>query len=300
MQLDYFICQRWIGWSLRAALTYFLHTLKENPSMTHATNSFSPSLRRTLLAAVLPLALYQGAQAQVLAPELAAKEAAPETSHWGLGLGAGYDKKAYREFDNDVTALPLLLYENRYVSFFGTTLDAKLPSAGPLSFRLRAKYSGDGYEAKDSPFLAGMAERKGGLWLGGAVIWRGSIINASAEALSATGDAEGKRFKLELNRTFKTGALTITPRVAANWYDSDYVDYYYGVRASEARAGRAAYTGKSATNAELGVRFGYAVTPRHNVFVDLSATSLGGAIKDSPLVEKSSESGIKFGYLYSF
>lgn len=256
--------------------------------------------KSTITLPLLALLLSGAAQAQVLAPELAAKEASPEPSHWGLGLGAGYDRKAYRDFDDKVQGLPLLMYENRYISFFGTTLDAKLPAAGPVSFRLRAKYSGDGYEADDSPYLRGMDERKGGLWVGGAAIWRNGVVNASAEALTATGDAEGKRFKLELNRTFKSGALTVTPRVAANWFDSKYVDYYYGVKAAEARADRARYVGESATNVEAGVRFGYALTPRHNVFVDVSATRLGGAIKDSPLVEKSSESGVKFGYLYSF
>ncbi|WP_312435845.1 hypothetical protein [Janthinobacterium sp.] len=79
-----------------------------------------------LFASSLSLA-WPAAQAQVPAP-----------SQWGLGLGAGLDRKAYRDFDNDVQALPLLLFENRYVSFFGTTLDAKLPSSGPLSLRLRA------------------------------------------------------------------------------------------------------------------------------------------------------------------
>ncbi|MBB3219907.1 MipA/OmpV family protein [Pseudoduganella umbonata] len=268
--------------------------------MTHATTTYRTFFIRTLLAAALSLAVHHGAQAQVLAPELAAKEAAPADSHWGLGIGAGFGKAAYREFDDDPDVLPLLMYENRYISFFGTTLDAKLPSAGPFTFRLRAKYSGDGYEAKDSPYLAGMAERKGGVWLGGAVTWRGGILNASAEALASTGDAEGKRFKLELNRTFKSGALSVTPRIAANWHDKKYVDYYYGVRAEEVRASRARYVGKSATNGEIGIRLGYAVTPRHNLFVDFSATSLGGAIKDSPLVEKSSESSVKLGYLYNF
>ena len=259
------------------------HRLKEIHSMTYPHTEFS-----LLFASSLSLA-WPAAQAQVPAP-----------SQWGLGLGAGLDRKAYRDFDNDVQALPLLLFENRYVSFFGTTLDAKLPSSGPLSLRLRARYANDGYEAKDSPFLRGMAERKGGVWVGGAVTWRGSVINASAEALAATGDAEGKRVRLELNRQFQAGAVTITPRVAAQWQDKKFVDYYYGVRTSEVRAGRAAYAGDAATNVELGLRFGYAVAPRHTVFVDLSATGLGSAIKDSPLVDRSNQAGIKAGYLYSF
>ena len=268
--------------------------------MTQAMTTLHLFTRRAAFAATLLLSAQHAAQAQVLAPELAAKEAEPGRSQWGFGLGAGYERKAYRDFDTKVWALPLLMYENRYISFFGASLDAKLPSAGPVSFRLRARYSNDGYEAEDSPYLGGMAERKGGLWVGGAAIWRGDFLNASAEALSATGDAEGKRFKLELSHEFNSGALTLTPRVAANWHDSKYVDYYYGVRSAEARTGRARYTGESATNAELGLTINYAVAPRHNVFVDLSATALGSAIKDSPLVQRSSESGVRFGYLYSY
>ena len=40
--------------------------------------------------------------------------------------------------------------------------------------------------------------------------------------------------------------------------------------------------------------------PRHNVFVDLSATRLGSAIKDSPLVDRANQGSVKAGYLYSF
>lgn len=43
------------------------------------------------------------------------------------------------------------MYENHWVSLLGTTLDLKLPTAGPMSFRLRARYLDEGYEAEDSP-----------------------------------------------------------------------------------------------------------------------------------------------------
>lgn len=237
--------------------------------------------------------------AQVLAPELAAAEASQQ-SHWGLGLAAGFTKKPYRQFDNETNALPLVLYENRWISLFGTKLDLKLPSAGPVSFRLRARYANDGYEADDSPYFAGMAERKGGFWLGGAAIWRNSVANVAAEALTSTGDAEGKRFKLELNRDFSAGPVTITPRIAADWYDSKYVDYYYGVRAAEARTDRAQYTGDSASTAEIGLRLGYTLNRRHQFSIDVSANRLGSGIKDSPLIERSSERSVKLGYLYVF
>ena len=254
------------------------------------------------LFAVAALGCHVPALAQVVAPEqLAAEaEADPGKSRWGLGLGLGFDRSPLREFDDDVDALPLVMYEGKRVSVFGNRIDWKLPSYGATSFRLRAKYGNDGYEAEDSPYLTGMEERKGGLWLGAAATWRSGATSLAMEVLTSTGDAEGKRVKLELNREFRHGAFTVTPRISANWYDDKFVDYYYGVRSNEARAGRAAYLGESAGTAELGVRFGYAIKRRHNVFVDVSGTSLGGKIKDSPLVERSSESSVKLGYLYAF
>jgi len=251
------------------------------------------------LACVVPACLVP-ASAQVVAPEQVAAEASPKTSQWGLGLGVGVDNSPLRDFDDDVDALPLVLYEGRYLSVFGARVDYKLPSYGPLQFRLRARYANDGYEAKDSPYLAGMEERKGGLWLGGAAIWRSGLTSVASEFTAATGDAEGKRFKLELNHEFRSGAVTVTPRIGAEWYDKDYVDYYYGVRANEVRADRRAYRGDSSQAIEAGVRIGYAWQRRHNFFIDVSAKSLGSEIKDSPLVERSTESSVKLGYLYAF
>lgn len=258
------------------------------------TTRSSPSARSgygTTLLALLALAPLQCALAQQTAA----------TSQWGLGLGASYERKAYRDFDDKVQALPLILYENSRVSLFGTTFDVKLPSAGPVALRLRARYAGDGYEADDSPFLAGMAERKGGVWLGGAAAWRTGYGNLSAELLGdASGHSKGAKFKLLFERSFKQGAVDITPRIAANWADSKFVDYYYGVRDGEARAGRAAYHGDASVNLELGLRLGYALAPRQSVFVDVSATRLGSDIKDSPLVERSNQTGVRVGYLYRF
>jgi MipA family protein len=232
---------------------------------------------------------------------LAAAQAQEPASFWGVGLGVGFERKAYRDFDNKVRALPLLMYENRWVAVGGPGIDLKLPSAGPLSFRLRARYTFDGYEDDDSPYLAGMAERKGGLWLGAAAQWRGELGTLSAELLGdASGHSEGRQFKLQLDRRFQSGAFDLTPRVAAISLDRKYVDYYYGVRTGEAVSGRTAYAGSSAVNMELGLRLGYSLAPGQQLFLDLSGTRLGSGIKDSPLLERSSETGLRVGYLYRF
>jgi MipA family protein len=224
-----------------------------------------------------------------------------EGTRSGLGLGVGVERKPYRDIKNDSTALPLLFYENRWVSLQGNSLDLKLPSVGPLTFGLRALYSGDGYEADDSPFLVGMAERKDGLWMGVVATWRSDLANVSAELLGdASGNSKGQKFKVSAEHGFKSGAFEFTPRVAAVWLDSKYVGYYYGVNASEARAARVAYDGKATVNMEAGLRTSYALAPQQLLFLDLSVTALGQGIKDSPLVDRSSQTGLRVGYVYRF
>jgi outer membrane protein len=98
----------------------------------------------------------------------------PGQPQWGLGVIAGTERQAYRDFDDKAEALPLVFYESQRVRFVGDTLDLKLPAAGAVSWRIRMRYAGEGYEAADSPYLQGMAERQGGFWMGGSASWRTS------------------------------------------------------------------------------------------------------------------------------
>lgn len=232
----------------------------------------------------------------------ATHEPTPEAGpQWGLGIAAGMERKPYRDFDNKGLAIPMVTFENKWVSVAVPGIDVKLPSAGPVSLRLRARYAGDGYEADDSPYLVGMEKRKGSLWLGAAAIWRNEVANLSAELLAdGLGNSKGTRFKVQVDRRFSAGGFGFTPRLAAHWVDRKYVDYYYGVTAVEARSDRAEYAGKAVTNVEVGLRVDYALAPRQTVFLDVSATSFGSGIKNSPLVNRSSQTGVRLGYVYRF
>ena len=233
-------------------------------------------------------------------PSLAADEPAAD-SHWGLGLAVGVSQRPYRDADNQTRALPLLMYENRWVRIGGPGIDLKLPSAGPVSFALRARYAFDGYEQDDAPILNGMAERKDSFWLGGAAKWHNDIADLSAEWLGdVSSHSKGQQFKLQLDRSFRTGAFEFTPRVAATWLDRKYVDYYYGVTAAEVTAGRPFYEGDATVNAEVGLRTVYALAPHHSLSLDVSTTRLGAGIKDSPLVERRNLSRVNVGYVYRF
>jgi MipA family protein len=229
-----------------------------------------------------------------------------DASRWGIGIAAGVKQQPYTGAGTKTQGIPLIYYENRYVRVLGAGAELKLPKAelganSSLSFGLRAKYGLGGYEPSDAPILEGMQERKGSVWLGAGVTWHNEIADVSAEWLGdASGKSKGQQFRLGVHRDFRAGSFTVTPRVAANWMDKKYVDYYYGVRTEESRPGRPAYLGASTVNAEIGLRVGYAIDPHQSVFVDVSATQLGKQIKHSPLVDRSSQTSLSVGYLYRF
>ena len=252
----------------------------------------------------VPALLLLGALALPATGQVAAPPASPadSTTQWGIGAGVNIKRQGYAGVGSKTTGIPLLSYENQWLRFAGPTLDLKAPLASPLALALRARYAfEDGYEASDASALAGMDERKSSLWLGLALGWRGEYANASAEWLADAGShSGGKRARASIDKPLRAGPFLISPRVALNWVDRDYVDYYYGVRASEARAGRPMYAGDAALNAELGVRMAYRFGSGHSVYGDVSVTRLDDAIADSPLVDRQRESALRLGYLYQF
>ncbi|KAA8995872.1 MULTISPECIES: MipA/OmpV family protein [Pectobacteriaceae] len=266
--------------------------------MKHPTDSF----RLTSCSVSAALAMFTVSLSW--APMAAAQTAKPDgdgSSTWALGAGVAVVQKPYRDIDTDVVPLPLFSYENRWISASVPKLDLKLLSNESVTLSLRARYAGDGYDADDSPFLAGMDDRKGSIWAGGAMMWKTGIVDLSAEVLGdVSGNSKGSRAKLQAERRFSSGAFGITPRLGVAWVDSKFVDYYYGVRRSEARPNRGFYEGESATNVEAGVRMDYTLARRHTLFLDASATRFGSAIKDSPLVDSSSQTMVSVGYLYRF
>jgi outer membrane protein len=230
-----------------------------------------------------------------------AQTASADASSWAFGGGVAAVERGYRDSNHDVLPMPLISYESKWISASVPTLDVKLYSNDELSLRLRTRYARDGYDTDDSPFLAGMDDRKSSIWVGGAVLWRPRFANFSAEALTdASGHSKGSRAKLQVDRRYGFGAFGVTPRLGAEWVDRKYIDYYYGVRPAEVRLGRAAYQGDATANIEAGVRLDYSFARRHTVFFDARATRFGSAIKDSPLVDQPGQTGVSLGYIYRF
>ncbi len=249
----------------------------------------------TLIAVVVP------ATACVSAAFAQERQTKGPDGQWTLGIGAVVLDKPYRDFDREVRALPLVSYESKWISATVPTVDIKAYSTEALTLRLRARWVGDGYEAKDSPALTGMNERKSSLWAGGAATWRTNFANLSGEVLTdVSGHSKGTRVKVQMERRLAVGDFGFTPKLAAEWVDGEYVNYYYGVSQYEAFAGRPSYEGRAATNVQFGLRMDYSPSRHQSMFVDVGATRFGGNIKESPLVGKTTGAMLAVGYAYRF
>jgi outer membrane protein len=230
----------------------------------------------------------------------------PQDTEWGLGIGVIAKQDAYRGIKRDTMAVPVLRFENEYVEFFGLSLEVKLSSLqlgerSRIKFGLVGKADLSGYEAKDAPILAGMTERKDGLWVGAKAEWENELVDVSAEwTADASGHSKGRKVSLGFKKDRRLGQhAMVTPYVTVHRLDRKYVDYYYGVRADEATVGRAAYVGQGGVNVDIGLRTMYRFDEHHSMLLDVSITRLAKQIKASPLVDRSSTNKVILGYVYA-
>jgi outer membrane protein len=230
-----------------------------------------------------------------------AQTADPAVTQWGLGVAAGVRQRAYRGDDADKRVLPLPFVDSQWFRLAGTGADLKLPSMGPVTFALRASYQFDGYHSGDAPILAGLPDRKGSVWLGGAATWHDPMADVSLAWLAdVSGHSDGQQLRLAIGRGFPMGSFELRPRIGATWLARKYVDYYYGVRADEALPGRPEYTGASTVDAEIGLRTSYRIDRHQSLYLDAGATHLGDSITNSPLVGRGTLGTAALGYLYRF
>jgi outer membrane protein len=170
---------------------------------------------------------------------------ATNVTHWGLGVGAGIEQAPYKGYGTKFTPIPLILFDDKWVHILGTTVDLKIGKWSNVSLALRGKFAlGDGYKGSDAPILNGMQNRNGAFWYGPALAWRTGFGTLSGDYL--LGGNKGERAKIDFSKSFDYGNFSLEPHAGVEWLSSKYVNYYYGVRSSEVRAGRPEYTGKAA------------------------------------------------------
>ena len=273
-----------------------------------------PTWRGAVLAAALlagslvPLA----ARAQDGDPASGAGEgAAPGAgsgTRWSLGAGVIVAPRPYVGADAEIQPIPIVeLYSGRWF-VQGIRAGYRLVDTESIDFDVRVRFRFSGLDPDDSPFLAGMEERRETVEAGigfdweAARAWRGAFqleLRAFADML---GRSDGFESSLDLGwrRVFGPGRVILLPAVGMVYQSSDQVDYYYGVRPNEARPGRPAYRGEAVFNPRASVLLVYRFTQRWSLTTLVSVDFLDDEITSSPIVDQSSELFGLVGLAYSF
>lgn len=230
--------------------------------------------------------------------ELVAETDKPEVF---VGAGAVISSKPYDGVDSRTYPVPLFGYEGKRLYLRGITggyrlLKVKGWSIGPT---VRPRF--EGYEASDSSALSGMKNRNATVDAGVDMSWRTSWGLLSAVFVTdILGAHDGHELELSYTALFPYAGFDVIPGVALRWRSSNLTDYYYGVKASEARAGRPAYGPDDALTPLVRVAVRRKLSDRWGLLLAGQYESLDSEIRDSPIVDENHILSALFGFTYSF
>jgi len=221
-----------------------------------------------------------------------------------VGLGILYKDKPYRDYESDekTNLVPVVLYEGESFFVRGSSLGWKFIHSNGLEFAAVGEYLADGYDSSDSDYLRGMSDRDPSFGVGAHVIWNPEALGFKLTAVTDAADnSDGSQVRGEVFYKYRTGDWMLKPSAGFVWQSDNYNDYYYGVKNSEARPGRPAYSADDDFNYRLGAvaiyqektsPWMYAGGLRYDIF--------GGEIKDSPIVDEDNELSAFIGVAYTF
>lgn len=217
-----------------------------------------------------------------------------------LGAGAYYATSPYVDIDEDVSPFPIIIaeYERFYID--GRKVGLLLADDGEsLKFSAILAARLQGYDADDSPFLAGMNNRYASVDGGLRLEWENDLclLNLSFET-DLFNNHQGQELTAVISREFFGGFLT--PRLGLSWQSEDLIDYYYGVSESEATTARRFYSGESTVNYLMGLRIGYPLGDNWAVIGDVGCALYGDEIQESPIVDADAQFTWLLGAVYRF
>lgn len=247
-------------------------------------------------ALALGLAIFLPAGASTLFPTVG-ENGPPQM---GIGLAALVENEGYKDGGTETEPLPVFFYQGDRLRVLGPQLTYRLFGDRASNIGLRVDYRFDGYDKDDDAIFDGMAERKSGIAVGLAGQVRAGIGNVYYSVARSVSASKGIYGTIQYGIPVEVGGWTVTPRAGVEYFNAKYADYYFGVRANEARAGRAAYTPGSALNLDIGVDVHRDLGRHHTVFGSVKYRRYDSGIQDSPLMDKSGSPRFNIGYLYRF
>ena len=231
-------------------------------------------------------------------------------SKWLVGAHAVTLNNPYKSADNINFLLPVVEYRGDVFFLKDGEFGAKIFGSGEtdngifssgLLLRGQVSYLEDEDNYDDDEALIGLKERES---VGEAGIYfrhKSELGQAKIKLLTDLHDENyGNSAEAQYIFDLSSKQWQVNQTITAIWQDSDRVNHFYGVSASEATSTRAEYKGKSAINLIVGIDGRYRVNENWDIKAGLAYVYLDDAITDSSIVSEEGISLFSMGTEYNF
>ncbi len=217
------------------------------------------------------------------------------------GPGMIISNKPYKGMKTETKFFPFVMYQKDNFYFRGPRIGYKFYNKENLSIDAIVNWRFGGYEKEDSPVFTGMDDRDMTAELGAVFSFRNKKNVTRFSFLNdVMGKHKGQILGLSYGKTIMKKKMILMPSIGLNWLSDDYVDYYYGVKTTEATATRAAYKPSAAINPYIALNVSYRLKKGWNIFSMIRYEKLDSEISDSPIVDKENKSSFMFGLMKKF
>ena len=206
----------------------------------------------------------------------------PGGRSWAVGLGVATSPSPFIDHQTETLPFPLVVYQGERFRALGAGMSYRLLGSIWGSLDLTAIPRFEGFDPKAGSALDGMKERKGTLELGADLTFGPLSLAVSQDA---AGVHQGQEASLSFGVPWHGKRWELISSLGIKWKSANLVDYYYGVRETEANANRPSYEGSSAFALTSDLTLTSQVSWNWLLFASVQGERLPSAITGSPIVE---------------
>lgn len=227
---------------------------------------------------------------RILSASLLLTAATSFAGDWGVGISGNNTQDVYQDHDDDISLNIFPEYRGERFNLDFESLSYRLMDDGKYNLEILAKHMNLGYVSGDSTHLTGMDDRDGSINLGLRASYTTDYGVLSLHAVTdVLGSHKGQEVSLQFGEPFYTTHwrgkrdLSLGLLGGVRWQSDDVIDYYYGIKTSDATASRAAFKGKSAITPFIGIEINAGLTEHISLEAAVRYDHLPDNITDSAI-----------------
>lgn len=238
----------------------------------------------------------------VLALTMVPALAQGEPEGFTIGLGAGAAISPYVGEDETTFALPLIGYNSDQFSIStGQGLRLTAIERGPLRISAVVSPRFSGLDDTDVSELDGIdRELTADAGLVAEYGVNETLTFTAGAVTEITNEHDGQEVTLGISQRVLLGRFPVQLSGGFSWQSSDLSEYVYGVKASEATAGRPAYAPGDVFIPYVGVGTVVPVSDNASMIAGFRAEFLPDEVTDSPIVDEDVVPSLNVGVAFSF